>query len=65
MLTGNTHFERVIVVHKDNHTPVFNLTTDALGDWSANIPAGQPFMVIYIDPAGHCAPLMHGPYFAP
>ena len=61
-LTGNTTFGRVLVVHQRNHIPVFDVTPDANGDWSADVPAEQPFMVIYIDPTGDCAPVMHGPY---
>ena len=63
-LSGNVNRGRVVVVHQQNHIPVFDVTPDANGDWSADVPAGEPFMVIYIDPAGDCAPEIHGPYFA-
>lgn len=60
-ISGNCNRERVIVIHQDDHVPVVEATPDANGDWSAEVPAGAPMMVIYIQ-AG-CQPEMHGPYY--
>ena len=59
-LSGNVNRDRVVVVHQRNHIPVFDVTPDANGDWSADVPAGEPFMVIYINEP--CQPEIHGPY---
>ena len=59
-LSGNVNRGRVLVVHQRNHIPVFDVTPDANGDWSADVPAGEPFMVIYINEP--CQPEIHGPY---
>lgn len=64
-LAGNTTFGRVVLVHQQYHLPVFDITPDANGDWSATVPPEQPFLVIYIDPDEVCAPEIHGPYYDP
>lgn len=60
MLTGTTNRDRVLLVHYRDHIPVFDLTPDAHGFWSADVPLAQPFMAIYMQDG--CQPEMHGPY---
>lgn len=63
-ISGTVNRERVILVHKELHQPVFEATPDpATGAWSiADVPLEQPFMAIYLK--GGCQPEMHGPYWS-
>ena len=63
-ISGTVNRERVILVHKDLHLPVFEATPDPVtGDWSiTDVPLETPMMAIYIK--DDCQPEMHGPYWA-
>ena len=63
-ISGNVNRERVILVHKDLHLPVFEATPDPVtGDWSIEgVPLETPMMAIYLK--DDCQPEMHGPYWA-
>lgn len=63
-ISGQVNRSRVILVHKDNHLPVFETTPNPqTGQWSiSNVPDNQPFLVIYIQEG--CQPEIHGPYWA-
>lgn len=63
-ISGSVNRERVILVHRDAHQPIFEAVPDpATGDWSiSGVPLEQPFLTIYLQ-AG-CQPEMHGPYWA-
>jgi hypothetical protein len=63
-ISGTVNRDRVILVHKDLHMPVFETTPDPVtGVWSiSDVPLGTPFMAIYIKDG--CQPEMHGPYWA-
>ena len=60
-IAGNVNRPRVVVVHKDSHLPVFEATPDENGDWSVEVPEGEPFMVLYLGEG--CQPEIHGPYW--
>ena len=60
-ISGNVNADRVILVHRDTHVPVYETAPDAAGDWSVVVPDGEPFMAIYIKT--ECPPEMHGPYW--
>ena len=64
VISGNVNRERVILVHKDLHIPVFETTPDPVtGDWSIEgVPLDMPMMAIYLK--DDCQPEMHGPYWA-
>jgi hypothetical protein len=62
-ISGRVNRERVILVHKDLHLPVFEAAPDPeTGDWSVSgVPLDAPMLAIYI--GGACQPEMHGPYW--
>lgn len=60
-LSGTVNRERVVLVHMDDHIPVFDIEPDENGDWSAQVPAGEPFLAIYLSET--CQPEIHGPYW--
>ena len=49
-LSGTVNRDRVILVHKDLHLPVFETVPDPVtGDWSiSGVPLDMPVMAIYI-----------------
>jgi hypothetical protein len=63
-ISGTVNRDRVILVHKDLHLPVFETAPDPVtGDWSIEgIPLDAPMMAIYLKDG--CQPEMHGPYWA-
>jgi hypothetical protein len=63
-ISGTVNRDRVILVHKDLHLPVFETTPDPVtGDWSIEgVPLDAPMMAIYLKDG--CQPEMHGPYWA-
>jgi hypothetical protein len=64
VISGSVNRDRVLLVHKDLHLPVFETAPDPVtGDWAiSGVPLDEPFMVIYITEG--CQPEMHGPYWA-
>ena len=46
-ISGTVNRDRVILVHKDLHLPVFETTPDPVtGDWSiSSVPLNQPFLM--------------------
>lgn len=62
-ISGQVNRERVILVQKDLHLPVFETATDPeTGDWSiSGVPLNEPFMTIYLKTG--CEPVIHGPYW--
>jgi hypothetical protein len=63
-ISGTVNRERVILVHKDAHAPVFETTPDPVtGAWSIEgVPLETPMMAIYLK--DECQPEIHGPYWA-
>jgi hypothetical protein len=62
-ISGTVNRDRVILVHKDLHLPVFETAPDPVtDDWSiSDVPMDTPFMAIYLKDG--CQPEMHGPYW--
>lgn len=60
-LSGTVNRERVVIMHMDNHVPTFEVEPDENGDWSVEVPAGEPFLALYLSDS--CDPVMHGPYW--
>lgn len=63
-ISGTVNRERVILVHRDTHAPVFETAPDPIsGAWSVSgVPLDAPMMAIYISDG--CQPEIHGPYWA-
>lgn len=63
-ITGVVNRSRVLLVHRDNHLPIFEAAPDPItGEWSlSGVPLDAPMMAIYI--VDGCQPEIHGPYWA-